>query len=126
MASIDYEEAVQVLRRHVGVQYGGTESDGRSAMVEVLERELGYSSRQANDAIDAMVQANTLRYHPPGQNDNDAPASPIARDDTGTAPFAVGSIGPRNPGPVVVGSGYWQIGTNDDDAPGRSGQVTPS
>lgn len=125
VANIDYQEAVQVLRRHVGVQYGGTESDGRNVMADVLQRELGYSSTQANDAIDAMLRASVLRYHPPGENDRDAPASPVARD-AGTTPFAVGSTGEYNPGPVVVGSGYWQIGTDDEDAPGRAGQVTPA
>lgn len=126
MAEIDYEEAVQVLHQHVGMQYGGSESDGRAAMREALQRELGYSRHQADEAIDAMIAAHTLRYHAPGENSNDVPASPIARDDAGTAPFAVGSTGANAPGPVVVGSGYWQIGTADEAAPGRAGQVTPS
>ena len=60
MTERNYQDAVQVLKDRLGSQWEGVETDGRSEMVSVLKHQLGYDSRTANDAIDAMIESGTL------------------------------------------------------------------
>jgi len=127
-----YEDAVQVLKRRIGGTWDGAEEDGRDEMVDILKDELGYDSRTANDAIDAMIQTGQIRYHhaaPAGGITDDptlAPAAPVP-----TSPAAGSSSGlpaaPIAPG-AAFGPGYWEIGREGQGVevpPGRAGQVTP-
>lgn len=122
MTEKSYQDAVQVLRSHMNSRWVGLEDEGRDEMVEVLKDELGYDDDQANDTIDALAASGILRYHRPGADLGDVvpvPLSPggVAGTATGgyaTAPFVQGE---------PAGSGYWQIGPQDEDTPGRLGQV---
>jgi hypothetical protein len=118
MTERSYQDAVQVLKTHLGGRWDGLEAEGRDEMVRVLTKELGYSSGAANDAIDAMVDAGTLRYHTEVDDVAVAavPAMPAATSGTGT-PLPV---------PAAVHPGYWQIGEGVVASTGRKGQVTPT
>ena len=118
MTERSYQDAVQVLKSHLGSRWDGLEAEGRDEMVRILTKELGYSSGAANDAIDAMVDSGTLRYHIEGDDVVVAavPAVPAAGTGSG-APL---------PMPTAVHSGYWQIGEGVVESTGRKGQVTPT
>ncbi|HET9221206.1 MAG TPA: hypothetical protein VFO07_01815, partial [Roseiflexaceae bacterium] len=96
----------------------GAEVDGRGEMERVLQKQLGYNHREASDAIDAMIESGTLRYH--------------AHTDVGgavPAPVAVGTAGSTptpTPSPLVVPIGHWQIGGGVVESSDRKGQVTPT
>jgi hypothetical protein len=117
MTERSYQDAVQVLKDRLGSRWEGVETEGRDEMVAILKDQLGYDSRAANDAIDAMIQSGTLRYH-------------RAIDSTGAAvppvaPLAGGVAVPLAAGVIATG-GYWQIGSGESDMPSRAGQVMPS
>jgi hypothetical protein len=79
---------------------------------------LGYSDREANDAIDAMIESGTLRYY-----------TASATGDVVAAPVAGGMAGSGSspmPAPVIVPTGHWQIGGGVVESSGRKGQVTPT
>src|SRR4051812_30591625 len=63
MTERSYQDAVQVLKDHLGSRWEGVETEGRDEMVSILKERLGYDNRAANDAIDGMIQSGTLRYH---------------------------------------------------------------
>src|SRR5215208_5120297 len=63
MPEKSYQDAVQALKAQLGGHWEGAELAGRDEMVKILNDRLGYDSRAANDAIDAMIAAGTLRYH---------------------------------------------------------------
>jgi hypothetical protein len=101
--------------------------------VSVLKDKLGYDSRTANDAIDAMIESGTLRYHRSAERTGDV-VPPVAPVGTGGAGVAGGTSGATGFGgvPLAAGvaanAGHWQIGSGEggeSDAPGRAGQVTP-
>ncbi len=132
MTEKSYQDAVQVLRQHLGNRREGIEVEGRDEMVKILQSELGFDRGAANDAIDAMIQSGQLRYHralsPNAPVDEEVPiptAVPLAAAGLGTA----GQTGqPAAPlaAAAAFGLGYWQIGDEDEPAgPGRAGQVTP-
>jgi hypothetical protein len=56
MTEKSYQDAVQVLRDHIGGQWEGGEIEGRNEMVKALRTELGYDRKAANNAIDAMIK----------------------------------------------------------------------
>lgn len=123
MAEVDYEQAVQTLRSHMGSQYEGLEADGRNEMAEILKRELGYSGHQADEAIDAMIRGGTLRYVHGDSREGVVAAAPPG----GAGSVSGGAYGAQPIAPVPLGGGYWQIGQDEgSDAPGRKGQVAPS
>ena len=150
MAQGSLEDAVRVLRDSVGGRWDGTEMDGRDAMVDALKSKLDYSSGQANDVIDALIGAGTLRYHRTAlDNDVVDPSEGVA--ETGALAGAAlagagigGATGASQGGaamaaPLAVaaltGSGFWQVGTDSGDggsmgekAPmeGRAGQIDPT
>jgi len=133
MTERSFQDAVQVLKDHLGSRWEGVELDGRDEMVSVLKDKLGYDSRAASDAIDAMIESGTLRYHRAVERDDDVvpPVLPVAAGTAGGASTASGGTpgGGLAAVPLVSGEitgGYWQIGSGDSDAPGRAGQVTPS
>jgi len=118
MTERSYQDAVQVLRSRLGSRWDGMEVDGRAEMVRILTRELGYSSSEANDALDAMMESGTLRYHT-DSDDVSVPAIPAA-------PVGTASSGAPLPVPVAGHPGYWLIGEGVIESPGRKGQVTPA
>jgi hypothetical protein len=118
MTERSYQDAVQLLKEHLGATWEGVEVDGRDEMVRILQEQLGYSHREANDAIDAMIDSGTLRYHAHNEVGGVVPA-PVA---VGTA----GSTPTPTPAPLIVPTGYWQIGDGVVESSSRKGQVTPS
>jgi hypothetical protein len=131
MAEKSYQDAVQALKAQLGGQWNGEEIGGRDDMVKILKDKLGYDSTAANDAIDAMIAAGTLRYHRAREVGGDevvpAPIGPTGEGTVAGIPAAGGFSGmPVAPG-LIPGMGYWQIGEDQGDVPpGRAGQVQPS
>ena len=118
MTERSYQDAVQLLKDHLGATWEGVEAEGRDEMVRILREQLGYSDREANDAIDAMIESGTLRYHVGSQAGGVVPVpGPVAMAGSSPTP---------TPAPVVVGTGHWQIDDGVVEASGRKGQVTPS
>jgi hypothetical protein len=121
MTERSYQDAVQVLKDRLGSRWEGVEAEGRDEMVAILKDQLGYDSRAANDAIDAMIQSGTLRYYRAVDSTGAAvpPVAPVAGGvaSGGAVPLAAGAI---------ATGGYWQIGSGESDVPGRAGQVMPS
>lgn len=125
MSAGNYQDAVQVLKDHIGGTWQGSEVDGRDEMVKTLKRELNYTDEQADDAIDAMIRTGQLRYNRGDQTDNDVPpVLPVPAVNTGgTAGGGSGTVGGGPVLPVGVLGGHWQIGEAGGDEPGRAGQV---
>ncbi|GAB4213655.1 MAG: hypothetical protein OHK0022_51080 [Roseiflexaceae bacterium] len=128
--AVDYEQAVQALKRRIGDQWSGAELDGRDEFVTALREELGYAHDDAHQAVDAMIQAGTLRYRhadPAGEVEVALPVAPVA---TGGSPSGANGTGSNTilPPAALVGSGgYWQIGDGQSgEGSGRKGQVQPS
>jgi hypothetical protein len=125
MADVSYQDAVQLLRDRMGMRWEGFEDDGRDEMVRYLKEFGNYSTNEAHDLIQAMIDAGELRYRrePPTPSDDVAvaAAAPIA---TGTTSSGTGLPTPL---PAMVGGmGYWQIGSQDEFVEvGRAGQVKP-
>ena len=131
MAEHSFQDAVQVLKDHLGNRWDGVELDGRDEMAKLLKDKLGYNNKDANDAIDAMVESGLLRYHRAAEDTNDVvpPVLPVGAATTGGAAATGGAPGSGLTSVPLVGGemgGYWQIGDGDSDVPGRAGQVTPS
>ena len=63
MQARNYQDAVQALKSQLGGRWEGVELAGREQMTKILKDRLGYDTRAANEAIDAMIEAGTLRYH---------------------------------------------------------------
>jgi len=59
MQGRNYQDAVQALKSRLGGRWEGMERAGREEMIKILKDRLGYDTRAANDAIDAMVAAGT-------------------------------------------------------------------
>jgi hypothetical protein len=140
MTERSYQDAVQVLMERMGGRWEGVEADGRDEMVSILKQQLGFDSREANDAIDAMIATGTLRYHriaDSGDVDRvDEVVPPVVPAAAGTAGGgAAATGGPPGAGlgavPLAtgaIGGGYWQIGSTVSEVTGvvgRSGQVEP-
>lgn len=144
MTERSYEDAVQLLKRRMGGQWQGMETDGRDEMVRVLRDELGYNSAQADDTIDAMIQTGQIRYVT-ANNMRDQPDSdrrtetadglpivtPVPLVPEGTSTPATGALGGAAAVPTAnYGPGFWQIGSEGaseaSTAPGRAGQVDPT
>jgi len=124
MAEKSYQDAVQALKDRLSGRWEGAELAGRDEMVKILKDQLGYDNRAANDAIDAMIAAGTLRYHRAREVGGTPEAIP-APVTPGTGLPATGGLAgtPIAPG-VIPPIGYWQIGADEDEAPpGRGGQV---
>lgn len=118
MTERSYQDAVQVLRSRLGGRWDGLEAEGRDAMVRILTKELGYSSSAANDAIDAMIDSGTLRYH--------TEADEVAAGAIPTPPAVAPGSGTPLPVAPATHPGYWQIGEGVVESTGRKGQVTPT
>jgi hypothetical protein len=118
MTERSYQDAVQVLKDRLGGTWEGVEAEGRDEMVRILQEDLGYSHREATDAIDAMVESGTLRYIAEGPVGGMV-APPLAAG-TGTSSPAT------TPAPAVMRTGHWQIGGGVVESSGRKGQVTPT
>lgn len=136
MSEVNYQEAVKVLQNNIGERWDGTESNGRNEMARVLTSQLGYSTQQAGDVLDAMIASGTLRYHrtqsDPSLPEGDAPAAaaaPLMAGAGGTgqsgAPTVAGFAG-APAAAMLAGLGYWQIGTAMSESVGRKGQVDPT
>ena len=126
MTERSYQDAVQVLKDHLGSRWEGFETEGRDEMVSILKNQLGYDSRTANDAIDEMIQSGTLHYHREVERTGEAapPVAPVA----GGMPSGGGGLGGVPLAGVIARPGHWQIGAGEggeSDAPGRKGQVSP-
>ena len=136
MAEKNYQDAVQALKARIGGRWEGNQADGRGEMVEILRADLGFSAAEANDAIDAMVASNQLRYHATTDANGREAGEPVAVPPPLTPPGegmvtgvpATGGLAgmPLAPG-MLPAAGYWQVGDSADaeSAPGRAGQVTP-
>jgi len=128
MTAHSFQDVVQVLRARLGSRWVGREGEGRSVMVKILKDELGYDS-SAGAEIDALVQAGTLRYHRPSAGQQGQVSSSSAGEEqvpiTGL-PTGGGTLaGAPLPSGDLANTGYWQIGPDEDDTPGRAGQVNP-
>lgn len=118
-----YQDAVQVLRGRLNNRWEGLEGEGRDEMVRILREELGFERDEANDAIDAMVQSGTLRYQRP-RAETDEVTPPVLPIPAGAGAAGGGSGAAGVPiAAGVAGVGYWQIGAEESDEPGRAGQV---
>jgi hypothetical protein len=126
MAEKNYQDAVQALKDRLSGRWEGAELAGRDEMVKTLKDRLGYDNRAANDAIDAMIAAGTLRYHRAREvgGTPEAIPAPVTPSEATGLPASGGLAGtPLAPG-VIPAFGYWQIGEDQDEAPpGRGGQV---
>jgi hypothetical protein len=116
--SKSYQDAVQILRSRLNNRWEGVEAEGRDEMVKILKHELGFERDQANDAIDAMIRSGVLRYHRPAAEAGEVPPPPVLPMPTGASGVAGVPIGTG-----LAGPGYWQIGPEESDEPGRAGQV---
>ena len=121
-----YEDAVQVLKRHLGNRWDGLEVDGRGEMAKILQRELGLDAAAANDAVGEMINAGQLRYHR-GEATGDSAAVPSTRPNIiTTSPNATGAPGVPGAGFASM-QGYWEIDAGDEGGwEGRAGQVDPA
>jgi hypothetical protein len=119
MTERSYQDAVQVLKDRMSGTWEGAEVDGRDEMERILTEELGYDDDQADDAIDAMIESGTLRYHAAAEPEVlPVPPVGVAPGGTTTTPL---------PAPIpLVRPGYWQIGDGVIESSGRKGQVTPT
>jgi hypothetical protein len=117
MTERSYQDTVQVLQQRMSARWEGLETNGRDEMVRILKEDLGYSSRQANEAIDAMIESGTLRYHGLDTIPVALPGAPVGTGVSG---------GPVPPVPVTPTAGYWQIGEGAAESSGRKGQVDPT
>ena len=135
MTERSYQDAVQVLKDRMGGRWEGVEAEGRGEMVSILKEQLGYDSKAANDAIDAMIESGTLHYHR-ATDRNDDVVPPVVPAAAGTAGGAAAPTGGAPGGglaavPLATGAiagGYWQIGPSVSDVTGvvgRAGQVEP-
>jgi len=134
MTEKNYQDAVQVLKDHLGGQWQGLEQDGRDEMVEILQNELGYDRHVANNTIDTMIQIGQLRYHRTGEDT--ANQDTVAGDLPLPAALPVGGAGTGIAGGGMSGApiapvlglrgGHWEIGGGEAQPPGRAGQITPS
>src|SRR5689334_5182672 len=124
MTERSYQDAVQVLKDHLGGQWQGVETEGRSEMARILRDELGYDRRTADEAIDAMIQSGTLRYHRRSAEDGDNVAPPaVAPIGMGASTSGTSGV-PLAPG-VIADTGHWEIGAGnvvESDELGRKGQ----
>src|SRR3954447_3680979 len=95
MKERSYQDAVQVLKDRLGSRWEGVETEGRDEMVSILKDRLGYDNRTANDAIDAMIETGTLRYHRDAERtgDDGTPAAPVVPVAGGVAGGATGLAG---------------------------------
>ncbi len=120
-----YEEAVQVLKRHLGSRWDGLEVEGRGEMAKILQRELGFDAAAANDAIGEMINSGQLRYHR-GDAVGDSAAVPSEHPNiVTTAPNATGTPGLPGAG-FASTQGYWEIGAGDEGGwERRAGQINP-
>jgi hypothetical protein len=127
MTEKSYQDAVQALKDRLGGRWEGAELAGRDEMVKILKDRLGFDTRAADDAIDAMIAAGTLRYHRAREVGGAPEAIPAPLTPGAGVPVSGGLAGaPLAPG-VIPAIGYWQIGEDQDEAPpGRRGQVTPT
>jgi len=118
-----YEDAVQVLQRHLGSRCDGREVEGRGEMAKILQRELGFDAAAANDAIDEMINTGHLRYHPADAVGDSAAMAGDRPNIITTSPNATGT--PGLPGAGFASSqGYWEIGAGDEGSwEGRAGQI---
>jgi hypothetical protein len=130
--AVDYEQAVQALKRRIGARWDGAEADGRGELADALEQELGCSRGEAGEAIDAMIAAGTLRYrHDDDGEVPDAPLPVVPLQNGGLPSGANGTAGNAilPPAALVARPGYWQIGDGGQGgaAPSeaRKGQVEP-
>jgi hypothetical protein len=125
MTERSYQDAVQVLKDRLGGRWEGIEAEGRAEMSKILRDELGFDRRTADDAIEAMIESGTLRYHRLGDAGRDVVPAAGAGTTSG-GPTAGGMAGIPIAAGLATNVGYWQIGPGETDAPGRAGQVTPS
>jgi hypothetical protein len=115
MADVDLEDAVRLLRDRLGARYEGPEETGRDDMVHALEQALGYSHKEAREAIDALIASGTLRYQRASTGDVPNPVVPAAAGTGGsTTGIASGGVD------------FWKIGEDTDESSGRTGQVQPA
>ena len=117
MTERSYQDAVQVLKDHLGATWEGVEAEGRDEMARVLQEQLGYSRKQAHDAIDEMIASGTLRY--------EQASDPAVGVIPPVATTSGGTSGTPLPAPLAVPAGHWQIGEGVVESTGRKGQVTP-
>lgn len=120
--SKSYQDAVQVLRSRLNNRWEGVEAEGRDEMVDILRSELGFERDEANDAIDAMIESGVLRYHRPTADTGETPAVPVMPLPN-SAGGVVGSTVGAPPVVPFANAGYWQIGREESDEPGRAGQI---
>jgi hypothetical protein len=120
-----YEDAMQVLKRHLGSRLESREVEGRDEMARILQRELGFDAAVANDAVGEMIQAGQLRYHR-GDDLGDSSGAIDDRPNIVTmSPNATGTPGLPGAG-FASTQGYWEIGAGDEGGwDGRSGQANP-
>lgn len=59
---VSLEQAVAALRRMYGPEYGAGFDDGKENMAKTLEEQLGVSGDEAKAAVDALVEAHTIRW----------------------------------------------------------------
>lgn len=109
MSEQSFEAAVQTLKRRLSGHWESDEAGGRDEMVGALREELGYSTNEAKDVIDHMIEAGVLRYHHPIVEREGVLVPPIV------SPIGVdGGLGATQPTglavPLATQGGYWQIG----------------
>jgi hypothetical protein len=126
MTERKYENAVEVLQRHLGSRWDGVEPDGRSEMIRLLRSELGLDASAADDAITEMIRSGELRYH---RGDAVGTSSEAIEGDA--KPIAMAPNAPAGSGLPGAGfesnQGYWEIGAGSEGRwEGRAGQVEPT
>jgi hypothetical protein len=125
MTERSYQDAVQILKDRLGGRWEGSAADGRDEMARILKDQLGYTDKQADDTIDAMIDSGTLRYQEADAANQVAgapvpPAMPASPVGTGSSTPMIAPVA------GALGGGYWQIGEGVSEAAGRKGQVDPT
>ena len=126
MTERSYQDAVQTLVKRLGGRWEGLETAGRDQIAKILRDELGYDHSAAEDTIEAMLASGQLRYHRLADQEHAVVPPPLAPPGEGMATGlpAAGGLGGMSLAPgALANMGYWQIGRDESDAPGRAGQV---
>ncbi|MEJ2289466.1 MAG: hypothetical protein P8Y02_12650 [Deinococcales bacterium] len=105
MSEIHPSDAHRVLRREFGFRLDDTRERGRERMVAAVERGLGVSRKDADDAVYALEHAELVRFVHDDAGDEGAPL-PQGLPRGATAPAPILSRAPAD----ATGAGHWRIG----------------
>lgn len=107
MAGVGLTDAARALRDRFGARLEAGEAEGRRLMCEALTDELGLEGREAQNLVDALVKAHSVRYVETGGSS--AHAVPHATTPFAEAIGVQAPSGPQLPADIPTESSYWQL-----------------